>query len=965
MTQDRARPGAWRPWVVALGVFVGGTGEAPGADKAPARDGVSFERDVAPVLTRHCIRCHRPDNKKGDLSLVSAGDLEESGVVVPGKPGESDLLGAITPKAGGGRSSMPKEGSALSTDEVAVVRRWVEQGASWPDGLVLKEAPKAGRDWWSLRPLAVVEPPAPEGLPEAWAGNPVDRFIFAGLKAKGLTPSPPADKRTLVRRLTYDLTGLPPTPEEAEAFENDTSPLAYERLVDRLLASPRYGERWGRHWLDVIRFGESRGYERNEIIPNAWPFRDYVIRSFNDDKPFDQLVREHLAGDVVGKDRPEVEVGTAFLVCGPYDDVGNQDPVQAAVIRANTLDDVVRATSESFLGLTVGCARCHDHKFDPISTKDYYALYATFAGVRHGSRTVATPEARAEVAARLGPLQKEEARAAGERQKLEDAVLARAEAKKADYEARWARPEPRCELAEETFPPVEAKAVRLVVTATDGDPYGVAGYQVDEFEVWTDGPSPRNVALAAAGGVAEGASRSVEDAGEAYGVQLVNDGKYQAAWVAQGPELTVRFARPERVRRVVFSGNRNGGVHRPFAAEYRVEVSDDGAHWRAVAGSSDRRPVGPNHRRRRLLDAETTADEAARLRTLAAELASARAALAAVPVLPNWWVGTFEGAPGPFNVFLGGDPQRKGGEVVPSGLAAVGPAGLGYSLPANSPEHERRLALATWLVDPRNPLPARVMANRLWHYHFGTGIVDTPSDFGFMGGRPTHPELLDWLARRFVDGGWRLKAMHRLLVTSQTYRQASAYRESAARVDGASRLLWRFPPRRLTAEEVRDTVLQVAGKLDLTMGGPGFKLYKYLQDNVATYVPLDAPGPETYRRAVYHHSARASYLDVLTDFDCPDNALGAPKRASTTTPLQALTMMNHGFAVDMARAFADRLRREAGDDRAAQVRRAFILAFGRPPTGEESAEASAVVERYGLPAFGRAVLNASELIYVD
>ena len=268
-----------------------------------------------------------------------------------------------------------------------------------------------------------------------------------------------------------------------------------------------------------------------------------------------------------------------------------------------------------------------------------------------------------------------------------------------------------------------------------------------------------------------------------------------------------------------------------------------------------------------------------------AELAAARAALGTVPPLPVAWAGNFESAPGPFPVFLGGDPQRKGPEVKPASPGLLGGNEPGFSLPSDAPESSRRLALARWLVDPRNPLTPRVLANRLWHYHFGTGIVDTPSDFGFMGGRPTHPELLDWLARQLVDGGWRLKPLHRLIVTSQTYRQASTYRESAARVDGASRLLWRFPPRRLTAEEVRDTMLEMAGVLDRSMGGPGFKLYRYLEDNVATYVPLDHPGPDTYRRAVYHHSARASYLDVLSDFDCPDNAFGAPRRAATVTPL--------------------------------------------------------------------------------
>jgi hypothetical protein len=294
-------------------------------------------------------------------------------------------------------------------------------------------------------------------------------------------------------------------------------------------------------------------------------------------------------------------------------------------------------------------------------------------------------------------------------------------------------------------------------------------------------------------------------------------------------------------------------------------------------------------------------------------------------------------------------------------------SGLGsrYELPANAPESQRRLALARWLVAADNPLTPRVLANRLWHYHFGTGLVDTPSDFGYIGGRPTHPELLDWLARQVHAHGWRLKPLHRLIVSSQTYRQASTWRAEAANVDGDSRLLWRFPPRRLTGEEVRDTMLTLAGQLDTSKtGGPGFRLYKYVQDNVATYLPLDGYGPETYRRAVYHQNARAARVDVLSDFDCPDPAFPAPRRASTTTPLQALALLNHRFTFDMAQFLAARLEREAGADRLAQVRRAFLLTCAREPDAEELAESVRLIERHGLRAFGLALLNANELVYL-
>jgi hypothetical protein len=347
------------------------------------------------------------------------------------------------------------------------------------------------------------------------------------------------------------------------------------------------------------------------------------------------------------------------------------------------------------------------------------------------------------------------------------------------------------------------------------------------------------------------------------------------------------------------------------------------------------------------------------------QLAEVNRQINAVPALPVWWAGEFRGANGPFHVFAGGDPQRPGEQAVPASLEVLEPVVAPYRLGDDTPESQRRLQLADWIVHPDNPLTARVLANRIWHYHFGTGIVDTPSDFGYMGGRPTHPELLDWLADQLRQHGWRWKPLHRMIVLSETYRQASSHRDEAAAVDADSRLLWRFPPRRLSAEEIRDTMLSIAGRLDRQAGGPGFRLYRYLQDNVATYIPLDEHGPETYRRAVYHQNARASLLDLLTEFDCPDNAFSAPRRSSTTTPLQALTMLNHRFSLDMADHLAERLTRDAGaGNSAAQVQRAFALAYSRAPDVHEQELAVTVIGQHGLRAFCRALLNSNELIYV-
>jgi hypothetical protein len=963
-----------RSFLLPLALWCVGTARSPGDDPAAA----FFQNQVKPVLVERCLKCHGSD-RKGGLDLrakESALQGGESGaVIVPGQPDDSLLIEYVE------SHEMPP-GRPLPAEEITILRRWIAEGPYLPavaiDPLAVSTSQRAGYDWWSLQPLADPVPPSPVDVPEIWTHHPIDRFVADRLANMGLRPSPPADRATLMRRASYDLTGLPPSIEELESFVHDTRPDAYEQLIDRLLASPHYGEHWGRHWLDVVRFGESNGFERNQIIDNAWPFRDYVIRSFNADKPFDQLVREHLAGDRIGAGDPQVEVGTTFLVCGPYDDVGNQDPVQAAQIRANTIDDIIRGVGETFLGMTVGCARCHDHKFDPIAQRDYYGLYATFAGVHHGSRQLGTPAQKQERADRVRVLQDQKSSLAQRKTALEEALLARAEGDAAVLEATWQRPSAARHGTEEVFTPVETRFVRLIVEGVDTDPLARTGYRIDEFEVWTADTPSQNVALAAAGATASGASPVAEDFAGAYSAHLAIDGQFGAPWIAAGPELTIALARPATVGRVFFSSDRSGAAGdqsiATFVGEYRVEVSSDKLHWTTVASSVDRQPVNAAHRRKRLMDHAITEPERQQLAEISAELAGIDRQLAEIPPLPTWWVGEFQAGAGPFHTFIGGSPERKGEEVVPASLAALAAATPGYSLPADAPESQRREALANWLVTSDNPLTPRVLANRIWHYHFGTGIVDTPSDFGYMGGKPTHPELLDWLARQIQTGGWRLKPLHRQIMLSQTYRQASDQNVGSARVDANSRYLWRFPPRRLTAEEIRDSMLLITGQLSGEMGGPGFRLYRYLQDNVATYVPLDTFGPETYRRSVYHQNARATRIDLMTDFDGPDCAFAAPRRDSTTTPLQALTMLNHQFTLDMARALAERVEREVQgaaatdatsppQDRGACIVRAFQLAFARSPSDAELAASTRLVQSYGLPALCRALLNSNELVY--
>ena len=936
----------------------------------------TFQNRIVPLLASKCVSCHRPDNLKGKLDLSSREGAFKGGEsgpsVTPSDPASSLIYTRAIP-ANGQPPEMPAKGDPLTTDEAEAVRQWIADGAIWPEGIVVREKSRADRSFWSFQPLKRENPPEVLDHKGNRVEHPIDRFVLKSLQESGMQMNPPAPPRVWIRRATYDLTGLPPTPEEVTQFISDCErrgmDAAVEQVIDRLLASPRYGEAWGRHWLDVIRFGESRGYERNEIITNLWPFRDYVIRSWNEDKPFDQFIHEHLAGDVIGRDQPEIEVGSAFLVAGPYDDVGNQDPVAAAQIRADQMDEMIRATCEAFLGLTMGCARCHDHKFDPLPTRDYYSLYATFNGTSHGPREVATRQARDERQRRIEPLQAERTKRLAERAELEKAIADQIKLRESDAAKSWVREKASRYGTEEKFAPIDARFVKLIVDGTDAADPNRKQFKLDEFEVWTDGDASRNVALASQGGKATGAAPKAKDFSDAYGADLVIDGKFGECWLASGTELTIEFPRAERIHRVVFSSDRTRSLPEDsgltvFVGDYRIEVSLDGTTWTKVASSSDRVPANDTRRDARIRSLAINDEQSRRREELNQLIAGLDQKIAQVPGLPVWWVGNHPAAPGPFQVFIGGSPQKRGEEVQPASLTVLEGVATAYQLDASANESARRLALAKWLTSADQPLVPRVLVNRVWQHHFGTGIVNTPSDFGYMGGRPTHPELLDWLGAELQRNGWKLKPLHRLIMTSAAYRQSSAWNEANARIDAESRLLWRFPPHRLTAEELRDTFLFVAGKLNLEMGGPGFRLYDYQQDNVATYVPLDDPGPETFRRSVYHHNARASRVDLLTDFDCPDPAFAEPRRATTITPLQALTMMNHRFPFRMATEFADRLNRDATTPEA-KVSRAFWLAFSREPAPAELAAGVELIHRSGLRALCRAILNSNELLTVD
>jgi hypothetical protein len=889
------------------------------------------------LLAEKCLGCHSPEVKKGGLDLSRRGTAltggEDGPALVPGKPGESRLVERL--EAG----EMPP-GKRLAPEQVAAVRAWVESGAAYEVEPLLPR--RAGPDWWSLQPVR--RPAMPEPRDKPWVRTPIDAFILQALDRAGLKPAPEADRGTYIRRVTFDLIGLPPTPEQVKAFVDDRRTDAFERLVDRLLADPGYGERWGRHWLDVVRFAESHGYETNNLRPNAWPYRDYVIQAFNADTPFARFVAEQLAGDALPDASGLARAATGFVVGGAHDVVGNQAPEQALRQRADDLDDMITATATTFLGLTVQCARCHDHKFDPISQRDYYGLQAVFAGVNHADREVPAPD---------GEGRQTEAKAV----RAELAELER----KIDETEPLARPDLGAEGRPpvdplrnvERFAPVQARYVRFTIQSTNNGSEPC----IDELEIWSSGPNPQNVALAELG--AKPTVSSTYPGSPLHRLEHLNDGRVgnSRSWISAAPGkgwAAIDLGKPIEIDRIVWGRDREGIYSDRLPNAYYIEVATEPGRWQVVASSADRAPGQGSS------EASLIGSKAKERLDLLRRRKELRDKLGTLGITLKVYAGTFN-QPGPTHVLRRGDPLQKGDLVNHTGVRSVKPA---LSLPGDAPEPERRLALARWIADPANTLPTRVMVNRLWHYHFGRGIVATPSDFGFNGERPSHPELLDWLAAEFQANGGRLKPIHRMIVLSSTYRQSSRLDERAKAADGDNRLLWRFTPRRLEAEELRDAILAVAGTLDRRMGGPGYNLWEPNTNYVVVFNPRKDLGPDTFRRMVYQFKPRSQPDPTFGVFDCPDGGLVAPKRNASTTALQALNLLNSRVILDQSTRLAARLVREAGPDPADQARRGFRLAFGRDPTDSERQAASDLIRKHGTSALCRALFNANEFLYV-
>jgi len=901
------------------------TSFALGADGA-----VDFTKHIQPLLAKKCISCHGPEKQKAGLRLdrksaAFKGGDDFGSAIVPGKSRESPLFRVVTGLEAG--VEMPAEGEKLTGEEIELLKRWIDSGAKWPDDGSEKD--DVIKSHWAYRPL--VRLPLNAVPFSSRSQNSVDSFVLARLKESKLQLNPEADRTTLIRRLKFDLLGLPPNLDEIAEFISDPQPDAYERLVDRYLASPHFGERWARHWLDIVRFAESHGFEMNQPRPNAWPYRDYVIRSFNEDKAYGQFVFEQLAGDTIS-----VDDATGFLVGGPWDQVKSPDPGLTLQQRADELHDMVSTTGSVFLGLTVGCARCHNHKFDPISQLDYYGMKACFAGVQHGERPLRTAEAKRSQPGKADPQ--------AVRQQL---AAIDAELQKIDPQAKW-----NGVLFVESFTATKARYVRMTVFATNSsEPC------IDEIEIFTASAKPENVALASRGAKARASSSLPGFA--IHKLEHVNDGRYgnSFSWISNEPGkgwLELELPNEVEIDRILWSRDRDPAQFKDRTPkEYLIEVSSDRDKWRAVAGSPDRLPPA---RRPDGLPPETKA----RIEKLTTERGALQKHLAEWAAVPMVYSGKIMPPEETFRLHRG-DPMQKRESVAPTGLASFGST---WRLDHNATEAERRVRLAEWIVDPVNPLTARVIVNRLWHYHFGTGFVDTPSDFGLNGGRPTHPELLDWLAAEF--GRWKsLKSLHRMIVLSATYRQAGTPHDDGLAADASSRLLWRFPPRRLEAEELRDAILATSGQLDRRMNGVGFDLFEPNANYVRVFNSKQDFVPSTdFRRMVYSHKHRMQLDDTFGTFDCPDGGQVAPKRNSSNTPLQALNLLNSRFLVQQSDLFAARVRSEAGGDKAAQTAAAIHLAFGRPASPDELTTSDELLRTHGLTALCRALLNANEFLFV-
>ncbi len=854
---------------------------------------------------------------------------------------------------------------------------------------------KADESWWSLQ--SVSRPEVPAVKKADWVKNPIDAFVLSKLEEMGLEPAPEASEGVIRRRLHFGLTGLPPAPGASAD-------------VDALLASPHYGERWARHWLDVARYGESNGFEYDQLRPNAWTYRDWVIEAFNEDMPYDQFVKWQIAGDVLEPNHPGAIAATGFLVCGAFDGLKPNGDKQRRIMREDEMEDIVGTVAQSFLGLTVHCARCHDHKFDPIAQKEYFQMASALAGVHRGDRNV---PAGVGVAGKRKEIEELSRKLA----ELDGAVRKRLLVKLEQEDTREIRGDFPQPVSRWSF----YKDLRDEIGTLHGQARGSA--RVEGGALVVDGktgfvltaPLSKSIKartleawvkldnLGQRGGGVIGIQGS---SGEPFDAIVFGE-KEPGRWMSgsSGYRRTSNFggeeekeARSQFVHMAIvyqedgtITGYRNG---RPYGKSYKTGVVTYGAGESQVilgmrhgTSSDGKRMLAGRIDRAQLYDRALTAEQVA----LSADVRVVTEAELIAALTDEQktnrekWKGdiarlnaevskqgqrkvyavTPRGAP-VRHLLVRGSPFEKGEEVSAGAVASVrNDLPSRFGLKPNAPEGERRKKLAEWVAHENNPLLARVMVNRIWHYHFGQGLVKTPNDLGFSGGTPSHPALLDWLAAEFRARKWSVKEMHKLIVSSATYRQGSRANPKAQDVDAGNVYLWRRAPMRLEAESIRDSILAVSGALNPVAGGPGYRDFKmYNHKGSWVYDPIDPEGPEFNRRSIYRTWARGNVHPLLSPLDCPDPSSAAPVRSVTTTPLGALSLMNTSFVIRMSEQMAKRLEGEKDDDQK-RIAHAFELAFGRSATPQDLNLGLGFVKKNGLAAFCRVLFNANEFLYLN
>ncbi|MEX2262073.1 MAG: PSD1 and planctomycete cytochrome C domain-containing protein [Bryobacteraceae bacterium] len=908
------------------------------------------EKDILPIFESKCLQCHGETLKMANLDLRTRESMLKGGdkgpAFTPGHADQSLLIHRVTGKVGP-KMPMPPV-PALTEPEVAILKDWINQGANWGTGTTAQGKQQASsgygsdyrekaiteqdRQWWAFR--KPVRHSLPKMSDTRWTKNPIDAFIKSAMDAKGLTPAPPADRAMLIRRAYLDLIGLLPAPAEVDAFVRDSSPKAYEDLIEKLLASPHYGERWGRYWLDVVRYADSSGFEHDRDLATAWRYRDYVIKSLNEDKPYNRFLIEQLAGDELDEPTYDSVTATAFYRIGPRVRFREKDN---PFYRYDYLDDIVRTTFQGFMGLSVHCARCHDHKFDPVTRMDYYRSVAMFFGfVNYDHPLMPKEQAREwerktrEVISALEPLKKE---------------VSRIEApyRRVQFEANLNRLPEEVQAAIKT--PVEQRTAGQKLLAAqfergssgDGDP-NYMGEDPALALITTAGQRPPN---------------------------LVEGPRYGGARRRAGGGNSIKVSESDHQRRAELLEKIAALEKQMPPTPPAVEGIRDGDYRLAPDGPGDEPSPGKTYR--------------PDYPDLGTSFLPEPGAKYEVP-----WIRF--GANG-----LVVEDDNKAAVVKPGYLTVLA---KGTSIPVAKPPQRddfvtsgRRRALAEWIASPENPLTARVIVNRIWYWHFGDGIVATPGSFGKMGVAPSHPELLDWLATEFVSRGWSIKQMHRVIMNSETYKMGSAfYNAQNAEKDPDNKFLWRYPVRRLEGEIIRDIILSASGQINLEAGGTPF--FPSLPQRVREGYRqgkwiLTKEEPATWRRSVYSYWKRGMKFPMFDVHDQPDQNVTTEKRNITTVPTQALTLLNNEFVLLQARYLAERVMREAGsNDPAAQIKTLYRIALSREPGPSElagqlafirkqrefrtaAANSEQDVEQAALVDLSHVMLNANEFVYIN